>query len=76
MNYTPITPMKIDVHINAICLHGKVRAFASITLADCFVIRGSEDNRNLCRSVCRYAKQQDGKWRIQRYLFSCSERTS
>lgn len=40
MNYTPITSMKIDVHINAICLHGKVRAFASITFADCFVIRG------------------------------------
>lgn len=40
MNDSQKTPMKIDVRINTIRLHGKVRAFASITLADCFVIRG------------------------------------
>lgn len=35
-----LTPIRIDARINTIHLNGRVRAFASITLADCFVIRG------------------------------------
>ena len=33
------TPMKIEARINAIHLNGRQRAFATLTLADCFVIR-------------------------------------
>lgn len=39
MNQPLTTPKKINVRINTICLHGKVRAFATITLEDCFVVR-------------------------------------
>ncbi|WP_283673326.1 MULTISPECIES: SpoVG family protein [Clostridia] len=35
-----LTSIRIDARINTIHLNGRVRAFASITLADCFVVRG------------------------------------
>ena len=39
MNQPLKTLKKIDVRINTICLDGRVRAFATITLEDCFVVR-------------------------------------